>query len=288
MPDTARLVCIMGSGETAPTMVSVHQDLMKQVGSPPGRALLLDTPYGFEENAAGITARAQKYFERNVGHPVDVVPVPDFDGADELTLARLANAIKDSRYLFAGPGSPSYALRQWRDSVVPALLAERLQAGGCVTFASAAATTLGRFALPVYEIYKVGEAPHWLDGLGILDGFELPVAVLPHFDNTQGGTHDTRFCFMGERRLLELESQLAPGVAILGVAEHTAAILDRDSDRLTVRGRGFVAIRHAGVETRFQAGEAVPLARLRPARTETPTVPPPVVAVTAGAPAGPA
>jgi hypothetical protein len=96
-----------------------------------------------------------------------------------------------------------------------------------------------------------------------MDDLGLAVAVIPHYDNAQGGTHDTRYCFMGERRLLELERQLEPGVAVLGVAEHTAAILDRDADSMTVRGRGFAAIRRDGIETIFKAGETVPLDVLR-------------------------
>jgi len=34
--------------------------------------------------------------------------------------------------------------------------------------ASAAALTIGRVTIPVYEIYKAGEAPRWLPGLDLL------------------------------------------------------------------------------------------------------------------------
>ena len=54
-----RLLAIMGSGETAPTMAKVHRSLIERVGTP---AVLLDTPYGFQENADDISARAQEYF----------------------------------------------------------------------------------------------------------------------------------------------------------------------------------------------------------------------------------
>src|SRR5439155_538555 len=67
-------------------------------------------------------------------------------------LARLRAAT----YVFAGPGSPSYALSVWRDSPVPEALVTKLVEGGAVVFASAAALTLGAHSLPVYEIYKVG------------------------------------------------------------------------------------------------------------------------------------
>ena len=57
---------------------------------------------------------------------------------------------------------------QWRGSQVPTILAEKVRGGGCVTFASAAALTLGAVTVPVYEIYKVGEEPRWLEGLGLM------------------------------------------------------------------------------------------------------------------------
>src|SRR5262249_58965879 len=56
-----RLLVIMGSGETAPTMVTPHRDTVARFGAPP-RAVLLDTPYGFQENAAEISQRAIDYF----------------------------------------------------------------------------------------------------------------------------------------------------------------------------------------------------------------------------------
>lgn len=253
----------MGSGETAPTMVSVHQDLMSRVGSPPAPAVMLDTPYGFEENSADITSKALNYFAVNVGHPLEVASLLDYEDAPPAAVERVANHLREARYVFAGPGSPSYALTQWQGTQVPDLLRARLAAGGCISFASAAATTLGRVALPVYEIYKVGRRPHWVDGLDVLAEAGLDVAVLPHYDNTQGGTHDTRFCFMGERRLLQLEEMLPEGSTILGIAEHTAAIIDCVAGTMEVRGKGFVAHRAGGEEARFEAGETVGLDSLR-------------------------
>ena len=62
-----RMLAIIGSGETSPTMVTVHRDLVSRLG--PGRpeAILLATPYAFQENAAGVSARAQRYFADSVG-----------------------------------------------------------------------------------------------------------------------------------------------------------------------------------------------------------------------------
>ena len=256
-----RILAIMGSGETAPTMARVHRRLLGLLGPPPVPGALLDTPYGFQENADEITARALEYFRENVGSPLALAP---FRGSDQDPLLRataLARA-REARYLFAGPGSPSYALRQWQGTELPAILAEKLVRGGIVAFASAAALTLGRWTVPVYEVYKVGEEPRWLPGLDILGPLGLPVAVIPHYDNAEGGSHDTRFCYLGERRLATLEAELPDEASILGVDSHTALLLDFGARTATVLGLGGVTVRTRGRSEVLATGASVPLAWL--------------------------
>lgn len=262
-----RILAVMGSGETSPTMVTTHREIVARFAAPP-RAVLLDTPYGFQENAAEISGRATDYFARRVGLTVDVAGFPgplaaDAPAGDASAAAALAR-LRSAGYVFSGPGSPSYALRAWRESPVPAALASKLAQGGAVVFASAAAVTLGRWALPVYEIYKVGQPPHWLDGLDLLSaaGFPPGGLVIPHFDNAEGGTHDTRFCYMGERRLAALERLLPDEAWLLGVDEHTALVVDLDTRRATVTGRGAVTVRRRGATGRFAAGTTLGIAEL--------------------------
>ena len=77
-------------------------------------------------------------------------------------------------------------------------------------FASAAALTLGSHTIPVYEIYKAGEPASWVPGLDVVRSVTgLPAVIIPHFDNAEGGHHDTRFCYLGERRLSMMERELA-------------------------------------------------------------------------------
>ena len=47
---TPRILTIMGSGETAPTMVSTHRGLVARLQKPV-TATVIDTPYGFQANA---------------------------------------------------------------------------------------------------------------------------------------------------------------------------------------------------------------------------------------------
>ena len=49
------LLVIMGSGETAPTMVKAHRAVFERVRAD-APAILLDTPYGFQVNADAISA----------------------------------------------------------------------------------------------------------------------------------------------------------------------------------------------------------------------------------------
>ena len=257
-----RLLCIMGSGETTPTMVSVHADLLSRLGPRPVPAVLLDTPFGFQENASDISEKTVAYFRERVGFPIGVATFRNRERATPLEYETMLARIAEARYVFAGPGSPTYALRQWLGTGVPDLLAAKLRDGGCVTLASAAAVGLGMFALPVYEVYKVGEEPRWLDGLDLMSITGLRVAVVPHYNNAEGGTHDTRYCYMGERRLRILEALLPDGVDILGVDEHTAAIFDLDAGSVSIRGRGGLTLRRNGHSQRFENGTTVPVSEL--------------------------
>ena len=255
-----RLLVIMGSGETAPTMVSVHAELLRHAGS--GPAVMLDTPFGFQENAEELVAKAKAYFAENVGHPIEIATFRHAGTATELERETLLARVAGAAYVFAGPGSPSYAVEQWRGTPLVDALREKLRNGGVITFASAAAVTLGELALPVYEVYKVGIAPHWLAGIDLLRETGIRAAVIPHFNNAEGGTHDTRFCYMGERRLGMLEAMLPDECGVLGVDEHTACIIDLDRAHISVRGRGGITWRHQGRQHRVDAGAEISIADL--------------------------
>jgi hypothetical protein len=132
-----------------------------------------------------------------------------------------------------------------------------LQHGGGVTFSSAAALTLGVSTIPVYEIYKAGEDPFWLTGLDLLSVAGMRAAVIPHYNNAEGGTHDTRFCYLGERRLSFLETELPEGAFVLGVDEHTAITFDLDEEVGKIAGLGVLTVRASGRSRTFPTGEAL-------------------------------
>jgi hypothetical protein len=262
MTTTPRILAIMGSGETAPTMKGPHRAIFERLG-PDADAVLLDTPFGFQENAPILAAKAIEYFHDAVGRRVEAAGLTRTDSGDTVAVERGVAKVRSADWVFAGPGSPTYALAQWRNTAVPDALADKLRSGGAVVFSSAAALTLGRVTVPVYEIYKVGADPHWLDGLDVLAEVGLDVAVIPHYDNAEGGNHDTRFCYLGERRLAMLEPTLPDGCFVLGIDEHTGIVMDLDADTAEIVGKGAVTLRHQGVSVRIDSGQTIPLDHLR-------------------------
>ena len=265
---TPRLLTIMGSGETAPTMMKPHRDLIARLPGTPS-AVVLDTPYGFQENAPELAGRAVEYFRKSVGHPIEVAGLTRLHDEDPLAVEQGLDRIRRADYLFAGPGSPTYALRQWAGTAVPDIVRAKMRTGGAVTFASAAALTLGRYTVPVYEIYKVGEEPYWLDGLDVLGEIGLNVAVIPHYDNAEGGHHDTRFCYLGERRLRLLEERLPDDAHVIGVDEHTGVVLDLDANTASVIGNGTITVRVRGESVVHRSGSVISIDQLRDPKRAT-------------------
>ncbi|MGJ7440192.1 CysS/YqeB C-terminal domain-containing protein [Aquipuribacter sp. MA13-6] len=256
----SRLV-VMGSGETAPTMVRTHRAVLADTfaGDAHGTAMVLDTTFGFQDNADELVDKTVQYFRQSVGHPVDVAGWRRADlptAQAERTLAELSRA----RWLFAGPGSPTYALRQWRGTGVAAAMTDVTTRGGTLVVGSAAACTIGAHAVPVYEIYKAGADLHWADGLDVLGAVTgVRAALVPHFDNAEGGSYDTRYCYLGATRLAAMERLLPDDVGVLGVDEHTALLVDTAAGTATVAGNGVVTLRHRDRSTELEGGRTVEL-----------------------------
>ena len=230
----------MGSGETSPTMVTPHQRILRGIGE--SKRVVLDTPFGFQENADELTKRLQDYFAESVGTQIDIVSLRTVNDSAS-SIANAIAQVRSANWVFAGPGSPTYTLNVWKETGLAPHFDEVLTRGSIV-LASAAALTAGTHTVPVYEIYKVGQEPFWNAGLNLLGRHTgLNAVVIPHFDNAEGGNHDTRFCYMGERRLRMLETQLPADVFILGVDEHTGVSFDLDTREVQVFGRGSLTVR---------------------------------------------
>lgn len=275
----------MGSAETTPTMIKPHRRIFAAVGDAP--AVMLDTPYGFQENADDITARAQEYFTKSVGRSVDVASYRSAS-VDALAAETARTRVREAGWVFAGPGSPTYVLRTWQGSGLTDLLVDKLRHGGAVVFSSAAALTVGAYTVPVYEVYKAGDDPVWAEGLDLFSVLGLRAAVIPHYDNAEGGHHDTRFCYLGERRLRIMEAQLPDDAFVFGVDEHTVVVIDLEAGTLDVAGLGGLTIRRRGESTVFASGTTMSLDDLRAVARGEVAGAVPVAAAPAAAAAGPA
>ena len=262
MPVSGRLV-IMGSGENAPAMIKLHRTLMEGLGQTP--KYMIDTPYGFQVNADDLGAKYQQYFDESVGSKIELAKWRRKDASiveHERTLSQLSQA----SWVLAGPGSPSYALHQWAGTAVPAALADVVRRGGTLITGSAAAATIGAYAIPVYEIYKVGTDPFWLDGINLLgDLLGIRAVVVPHFDNKEGGRHDTSCCYIGLHRLEILETQITDGTGVLGVDEHTAVVIEIETGNVSVHGAGGLTLRQGGRTVVVANGDTTTVEAMRTA-----------------------
>jgi cyanophycinase-like exopeptidase len=266
------IIALMGSGELTASMVEVHKWLLSRQGSR-ATAVFLDTPAGFQLNADQIGANAVNYFCDRVGASLRIASFKSHESIYETDRHKVYAQLRQADFVLLGPGSPTYTIEQLVPSAIPTILGDVVARGGCLVAASAAALTMGRHTLPVYEIYKVGQKPHWVDGLDILGRFGLNLIVIPHWNNAEGGTHDTSRCFVGAVRFNALVEQLEKAVPILGLDEHTACLIDLAQDSFTVRGVGTISLMADGNTITFQPGTTYPLALLRGESAPIPPTP---------------
>lgn len=271
------VIALMGSGELSPTMVATHRSILE---NRPGPVTFIDTPFGFQENADELTAKVRTYFETSLATSVNVATMRSAQHATPADVERMLDQVRSASYLFSGPGSPSYALAHWEQVELAEAVLTCLRHGGAITLASAAAITAGSHAVPVYEIYKVGADPHWLPGLDVLGSIGVNVAVIPHFNNAEGGTHDTRFCYLGERRLNQMIEQLPATTGLLGIDEHTGLVLDTDRATGSVTGKGQVTFMHGDSITTWNAGDRLDLSALQSSAPRSRSVSQPASLVT--------
>lgn len=256
------LIALFGSGETAPAGRAVHEYLFRRIGNPI-RVAVLETPAGFQPNSAWVAGRLAEFIQERLQnyHPqVTIIPARRRDGPLSTDDPDLTAPLLNANYIFMGPGSPTYVVRHLAGTRAWQRIIARHRRGAVLAFASAMAIAASAHTLPVYEIYKVGEDPHWQPGLDLLGPYGLELAIVTHWDNREGGVNlDTRYAFMGEERMRRLEAMLPPSATLLGIDEHTAVVLDLAVGEARVMGRSGVVVRRGGEENRFQRGETFPL-----------------------------
>ena len=255
---SAGRLILMGSGELSNRLMAAHRLGVERAGA--REAVVLDTPFGFQENAPLLSERLTGFFRTSLAIDSEVASYRSTSDG-EVARERMLAAVRRARYVFAGPGSPGYALATWRETGLAAALRNLLTDGATVTLASAAALTAGAKTLPVYEIFKAGAGLEWLEGLNLSDHLGLETVVIPHWNNTEGQGFDTSRCYMGRRRFQRLRAMLPDRMGVIGVDEHTAAIIDFGRGEMSVLGAGGVTL--SGAEDVFVGqGETMSLDRM--------------------------
>jgi len=233
----------------------------------PVRIALLETPAGFQPNAALVARKIGDFLRQHLPElqpEIRYVPARRRGTVFDPNEPLVAEPVEWADCVFAGPGSPTYMIRQLAGTRTWQRLVERWQSGLRLAFASAAAIAVSRFALPVYEIYKAGADLHWIEGLDLLGSLSFSLAIIPHWNNREGGEElDTSRCFMGQERFTQLVRLLPPETTILGLDEHTACLLDFAEGVGRVIGAGTVTIVTAEYSRSFRHREQFPLALLR-------------------------
>ncbi len=221
----------------------------------PLHAIFLDTPAGFQENAAALAEKAVEYFEHNLQQELRMVSFKSLKEATPDRVREVAEEIRAANYVFAGPGSPTYAVRNWINTPIADAFAAQLRSGGHIVLASSAAIAASRYVTPVYELYKAGHDPFWVDGLDLLGPYGLETAIMPHWNNSEGGAaFDTRYCFIGKRRLKAMEDLLPASAVMIGLDETTACVVDLAAQTCEVFGSGRVVLRRGDTEKVFTGG----------------------------------
>jgi cyanophycinase-like exopeptidase len=247
-------IVLFGSGETSPRGGQVWEAIAQRLASPLPIAVL-ETPAGFELNSAQVAARVADFVQvrlQNYRAEVTVVPARKRGTSFSPDDAAITAPILEANLVFLGPGSPTYAVRQLHGSLAWQRIVARHRLGSALVLASAAAIAAGAFVLPVYEIFKVGEDPHWRPGLDLLRPYGLALAIIPHWNNAEGGAGlDTSRCFVGQERFAQLLLRLPATTTVLGIEEQTALVIDVEAGQCDVLGLGGVHLIRSGEETHY-------------------------------------
>jgi hypothetical protein len=238
-------IAFLGSGETSLAGGRIFEALAREIKGPL-RIALIETPAGFELNSAQVVGRVGDFMKarlQNYKPVVDVIPARKKGTAFSPDDPEIVKPLLYANMIFLGPGSPTYAIRQLKDSLTWDVIRARHRLGATLVFASAATISIGAHALPVYEIYKVGQDVHVVGGLNLFADFGLHVSFIPHWNNAEGGVDlDTSRCFIGMDRFAEWCDLVPTENETIGLDEHTGLIIDFEAGQCEVSGVSSVSL----------------------------------------------
>jgi cyanophycinase-like exopeptidase len=258
-------IAFLGSGETSLAGGRIFESLARNINEQI-RIALMETPAGFELNSAQVVGRVGEFMQtrlQNYKPVIEIIAARKKDSAFSPDDPEIVKPLLYANMIFMGPGSPTYAIRQLKDTLAWDIIRARHRLGATLVFASAATISIGAHALPVYEIYKVGQDVHMVDGLDLFHDFGLHVSFIPHWNNADGGVDlDTSRCFIGMDRFAQWSELVPDENQIIGLDEHTGLIMDFESGLCEVSGVSSVSLVRAGNPEMFPSGSKFPLEEL--------------------------
>ena len=266
-------IAFLGSGETSLAGGRIFESLARFI-SDPVRVAIMETPAGFELNSALVAGRVGDFFKtrlQNFKPVIDLVPARKLNSAFSPDDPEIIKPLLYANLIFMGPGSPTYAIRQLKDTLAWDIIRARHRLGATLVFASAATISIGAHSLPVYEIYKVGQDVDAVDGLNLFKDFGLHLSFIPHWNNADGGVDlDTSRCFVGMDRFADWSRLVPAENTTLGLDEHTGIIMDFESGMCEVSGVSSVSLVRAGGTMIYPSDSRFALSELGDIRVPNP------------------
>ncbi len=265
MQNAYGIIALLGSGETSLSGGRVFETIAQRLPQPL-RIAILETPAGFELNSSQVAERVGEFLKtrlQNFNPQIAILPARKRGTPFSPDDASILTPLLFADMIFMGPGSPTYAVRQLKDSLAWDLVRARHRLGTALVLASAATIAVGAWTLPVYEIYKVGEDVRAIPGLDLAADFGASLSFIPHWNNADGGAEvDTSRCFVGLERFNQWCAQLPAGHTTVGLDEHTGLIIDLVAGKCTVHGVSSVTLLRECNPEIFPAGAEFSLAEL--------------------------
>ena len=258
-------IAFLGSGETSLAGGRIFESLAHDIREPL-RIALMETPAGFELNSTQVVGRVGDFMKtrlQNYKPVVEMIPARKKNSAHSPDDPEIIKPLLYANMIFLGPGSPTYAIRQLKGTLAWDVIRARHRLGATLVFASAATISVGAHALPVYEIYKVGQDVHVVGGLNLFADFGLHVSFIPHWNNAEGGVDlDTSRCFIGMDRFVEWCGLVPSDNETIGLDEHTGLIIDFESGLCEVSGVSSVSLVRECNPEMYASGSKFPLSEL--------------------------
>src|SRR4030095_3690215 len=112
-------IAFLGSGEPSLAGGRIFEALARKIDEPL-RIALMETPAGFELNSAQVVGKVGDFMNtrlQNYKPVVDLVPARKKNSAFSPDDPEIIKPLLHANIIFMGPGSPTYTIRQLKDSL---------------------------------------------------------------------------------------------------------------------------------------------------------------------------